>query len=129
MTTKATMPRQRASDHHPLLSFISDWANKIIPPLIVAAVIAVSAGAMATYMAVDKITNKVADHEQRLHDLKIRHENDIASLRAQVAAVEANSVKRSELLEILKRVEQQLEIALLRSGVKVPPKVVTGGSN
>jgi hypothetical protein len=78
-------------------------------------------------MAVEKITNKVTDHEQRLHDMKIKYENDMALLRSQVATVELNSIKRAELLEILKRVEQQLEIALLRSGVKVPPKTITGG--
>jgi hypothetical protein len=119
--------RNRFSDRHPMIDFVSGWANKIIPPLIVAAVIAISGGAWATYMAVEKITNKVTDHEQRLHDMKIKYENDMALLRSQVATVELNSIKRAELLEILKRVEQQLEIALLRSGVKVPPKTITGG--
>jgi hypothetical protein len=111
---------------HPILTFISDWATKIIPPLIVAAVIAICSGAWVTYTAVEKITNKVVDHDRQIHDLKIRQENDIALIRAQIASVEANSVRRTELLEMLKRIEQQLEIALLRSGVKVPPKMITG---
>jgi hypothetical protein len=121
-------PRQRASDRHPLLTFISDWANRIIPPLLVTAVVAISGGAWATYKAVEKITGKVTDHDRELHELKIKYENDVALLRAQIAAVQVNSVRRAELLEILKRVEQQLEIALLRSGVKVPPKALSGGS-
>jgi len=109
------------------MTFISDWATRIIPPLIVAAVVAICSGAWVTYTAVEKITNKVAEHDRQLHDLRIRHENEIALLKAMIASVEANSIKRAELLEMLKRIEQQLEIALLRSGVKVPPKMITGG--
>jgi hypothetical protein len=109
------------------MTFVTDWANRIIPPLLVTAVVAVCGGAWATYTAVEKITNKVTDHDQQLHDLKVRHENDIALLRAQLTNVETNSVRRVELLELIKRVEQQLEIALLRSGVKVPPKMMSGG--
>jgi len=110
----------------PAMMIISEWAMKIIPPLIVAAVLAICGGAWATYMAVEKITNKVAEHDRRLHDLTVKQDRELDILRANLATVEANSIKRAEILEMMKRIEQQLEIALLRSGVKVPPKSISG---
>lgn len=121
-------PRNRASDNHPVFAFLTDWANRIIPPLLVAAVIGISGGAWATYSAVAKITDKVAEHDRMLAELKTSNERQLALLQARIDQVEANSVKRTELLEILKRVEQQLEIALLRSGVKVPPKMLSNST-
>lgn len=118
---------RRNSDNRPISTFLTDWANRIIPPLLVAAVIGISGGAWATYSAVAKITDKVAEHERILVEMKASNERQLALLQARIDQIDANSVKRMELLEILKRVEQQLEIALLRSGVKVPPKMLSGG--
>jgi hypothetical protein len=89
---------------------------KIIPPLLAVSVVGITGGAWATFNSVNKLTDKVAQHELELE-----------ALRKRIDSVEASGIKRQELLEILKRVEQQLEIALLRSGVRVPPKVLSSG--
>jgi hypothetical protein len=110
-------PQNRASDYHPILSKVTDWANRAIPPILVAAAIGICGGAFTTYNAVAKITDKVAEHDRAL-----------SLMQSRIDQIEANAVKREELLAILKRVEQQLEIALLRSGVKVPPKMLSSDS-
>lgn len=102
---------------HPFWAAINALAVKVMPPLIVGCVMVVTAGAWATYTSVNKLTDKVALHEKELESLKLK-----------IEYIEANSIKRTELLEILKRVEQQLEIALLRSGVKVPSKILSNSN-
>lgn len=95
------------------LSGFSAFTVKIIPPLVVASILSVSAGAWATYRNVQELTDKM-----REHDSKITH------IQNRLELIEVGVVKRTELLELLKRVEQQLEIALLRSGVPVAPKAL-----
>jgi hypothetical protein len=56
-----------------------------------------------------------------VHDLTgaVRHNtDDIKSLQGELNAIRTNSITRSELLEILKRVEQQLEIMTLKAKVQ-----------
>lgn len=98
-----------------LIDVVNDIATKIIYPLIVAAVLSISAGAFATYLSVQRLTDKMQEHDAQIVQLQ----DDLKMLRE-------SSVQRTELLEILKRVEQQLEIALLRSGIKVPPRILSG---
>lgn len=114
------MPPQKQTEFsqvHPVWNAINALAMKVIPPLMVACVIVVTGGAWATYNSVNKLIDKTAQHDLEL-----------AAIRAEIKGVEASSIKRQELLDILKRVEQQLEIALLRSGVKVPPKMLSSDS-
>lgn len=114
------MPPQKPvnfSQSDPVWFAINGLATKVVPPLMVACVIVVTGGAWATYNSVNKLIDKTSQHDV-----------EIAALRAEVKAVETASVKRQELLDILKRVEQQMEIALLRSGVKLPPKMLSSDS-
>lgn len=106
--------RKQPPVRHPVWEAISDAIVKTIPTLMVACVIAVTGGALATYQGVDKLTNKVSQHEKEIEMLKIRLIN-----------VEQNYMKSDDLLALLKRVEQQLEIAMLRAGVKVQPKMLS----
>ena len=111
------MTQKRATDFnhvHPMWSAINALAMKVIPPLMVACILIVSGGAWATYNSVNKLIDKTAQHDI-----------EIEALRAELKSIDLASVKRQELLDILKRVEQQLEIALLRSGVKVPAKMLS----
>lgn len=86
------------------------WAwftDKVLPGLFLATVVAVGSASYATYDTVRQLTNQIADHDRQL-----------SNLRSEVAAMRAANVTRIELLETLKRVEQQLEIAMLRAGLK-----------
>ena len=58
--------------------------------------------------------------------VSLGNDKQIAELKAQIIAVKENSTTRSESLETLKRVEQQLEIVLLRAGVKSGAVRLTG---
>jgi len=111
------MTQKRATDFnqvHPMWAAINMLAMKVIPPLMVACILIVTGGAWATYNSVNKLIDKTAQIEI-----------DMVQLRSEIKNVENASVKRQELLDILKRVEQQLEIALLRSGVKVPSRMLS----
>tara|TARA_R110000868_G_scaffold54575_1_gene170489 strand:+ start:5726 stop:6100 length:375 start_codon:yes stop_codon:yes gene_type:complete len=122
------MTQKRATDFgnvHPLWAAINSLAVKVIPPLMVACVIAVTGGAWATYNSVNKLIDKTSQHDADFTAVR----TEIALLKADLKNLESSSVKRQELLEILKRVEQQLEIALLRSGVKIPPKMLSGSGS
>lgn len=106
------------SQSHPVWSAINGLAVKVIPPLMVACVVVITSGAWATYNSVSKLIDKTSQHD-----------TELAALKAEIKGIEAASVKRQELLDILKRVEQQMEIALLRSGVKLPPKMLSSESS
>lgn len=91
----------------------STWTmfnEKILPPLIVALCLSVSAGLWATYNKVNEITGTIAQHER-----------DINGLKADMVALKASSVSRDELGGLLKRIELVLDNLLLRAGVKSPP--------
>lgn len=76
-------------------------------PLFLAGSLALCGGAASLYMTVHDLTGAV------------RHNtDDIKSIQAELNAIRTNSITRSELLEILKRVEQQLEIMTLKAKVQ-----------
>ena len=83
------------------------FTDRVLPGLFVALALAVAGVQWTMYNAISSITNKVENLEKK----QIELEGEIKSVRMA-------SVTRSELLETLKRVEQQLEIVLLRAGVK-----------
>jgi hypothetical protein len=83
------------------------FADKVLPQLFVALVLAVSGGLWMTYATVHTMVTKL-DSQQK----------DIDALKNRMANVEANIVTKTEMLETLKRVEQQLEIMMLRAGIR-----------
>lgn len=87
------------------------FTDKVLPQLFVALVLAVSGGMWLTYTTVNTMVSKL-EGQQR----------DIDELKTDVANIKATLVTKTEMLETLKRVEQQLEIMMLRAGVR-PVKV------
>jgi hypothetical protein len=80
--------------------------DKIVPALL----IALCLGVFGIYTQIVRLVDAHETTRSQLHEVK-----------AEVAAMREAYVKRIELLELLKRVEQQLEIALLKAekrGVK-----------
>ena len=84
------------------------FTEKVLPGLFLAVTISVVTAAFAIYKSVSDLTLTVNSHEQRINRLE-----------AQVA----NGVTRAELLETLKRVEQQLQIVLLQSGIRTKMEI------
>jgi hypothetical protein len=83
--------------------FIERW----FMPLFLAGSLVFIGGATSLYMTVHDLTGAV------------RHNtDDIKSIQAELNAIRTNAITRSELLEILKRVEQQLEIMTLKAKVQ-----------
>lgn len=74
--------------------------DRIVPTLL----IALCLGVFGTYMQVVRLVDS--------HDTT---RAQLIEVKAEVAAMRESYVKRLELLELLKRVEQQLEIALLKA--------------
>jgi hypothetical protein len=83
------------------------FTDKVLPQLFVALVLAVSGGMWLTYTTVNTMVARL-ENQQR----------EIDALKADMSYVKANMVIRSEQLETLKRVEQQLEIMMLRAGLR-----------
>jgi hypothetical protein len=80
------------------------FVEKVLPGLFVAITLSVVATSVAIWKSVAEITGSLKNHETQLADL-----------RQEVKVVREQAVMRSELLETLKRVEQQLQIALLEA--------------
>lgn len=68
----------------------------------------------ATYKSVDKLSASVES---------LQRDND--SIRARVSNLESSTLTKTEMLETLKRVEQQLEIMMLRAGIRPDRKLIT----
>lgn len=83
------------------------FTDKVLPQLFVALVLAVSGGLWLTYTTVNTLVNKI-EGQQR----------DIDRLKTRMDTVESTLVTKTEMLETLKRVEQQLEIMMLRAGIR-----------
>ncbi len=80
--------------------------NNILAPLIVAMTISIVGASLAIWRSVAELTNSVDIHERRIEAMQ----RDISSLQKSM-------ITRNDLLEVLKRVEQQLQIVLLQAGV------------
>lgn len=79
------------------------FMDKIVPALLIAL-------CMGVFGIYTQIVRLVDSHEITRAQL--------AEVKAEVAIMRESYVKRLELLELLKRVEQQLEIALLKASRK-----------
>ena len=81
-----------------------EWfTEKVLPGLFLAVALSVGTASVAIYQSVNELSNSVKMHEQRLNLLETKM---------------ASVVTRTELLETVKRVEQQLQIVLLQSGIR-----------
>jgi len=88
------------------------FTDKILPPIFVAVALAVMAAAYQTHIAVSGLANKIEQHDKELAKVRV----DIESMRA-------NNVTRIEVLETVKRIEQQMEITMLRAGIRSGTRV------
>ena len=91
-----------------------DWfVEKVLPGLFLLVAAFVGGTSFAVWNSVSALTTTVETHEGQIRQLR----TDVEALRSQ-------SMTRTEMLETLKRVEQQLEIMMLRNGLKVSPRLV-----
>jgi len=92
------------------------FLDKVLPQLFVALVLAVSGGMWLTYTTVNVMVSKLDSQARDISEVRA----DIARVEDNIKRVEANSVTRSEILETMKRIEQQMRIAMLEAGVRLP---------
>jgi hypothetical protein len=86
-----------------------DWfVEKVLPSLFLTVALGVGGASLAVYKGVSDLTSAVKDHEKRLEKIEVNQQN---------------LVTRTELLETLKRVEQQMQIVLLQSGIKTKVEI------
>jgi sensor histidine kinase YesM len=105
------MAPQRPTEHR------WQWfLDKVLPQLFVALVLAVSGGMWLTYTTVNLMVSKLDSQARDISEVRA----DIARVEDNIKRVEANSVTRSEILETMKRIEQQMRIAMLEAGVRLP---------
>ena len=79
------------------------FTEKVLPGLFLAVAVFMGGTAFAMWRTVEELSFKMNSQEARINKLEVQI---------------ANSVTRNELLETLKRVEQQLQIVLLQAGIK-----------
>jgi hypothetical protein len=80
------------------------FVEKILPPLFILVATSVGGSSLAIWKNVNELSIAVATQER-----------DIQLLKIGLKELQLQSVSRSELLETMKRVEQQLEIIMLKS--------------
>ena len=83
------------------------FTDKVLPSLFVLLATAVCGVLWANYNAVQMLASK--------QELQSR---DIEQLSSEMIAIKAGYMTRMEVLETVKRIEQQLEIQMLRAGVR-----------
>jgi hypothetical protein len=80
-----------------------EWfTEKVLPGLFLTVAVSVGGTSFAIWQSVTELTNSVKDHEKRIERVEVQQQQ---------------LVTRTELLETLKRVEQQMEIMLLKAGI------------
>jgi len=83
---------------------ISSWlTEKVFPGLFLFMTISVISSSFFIYQSVSELTNTVK-----------RHERDIEILHVEIKS----TVSQQQLMETMKRVEQQLQIVLLQANIK-----------
>lgn len=83
---------------------MSKWfTEKVLPGLFLAMTLSVCTAAVGIWQTVQELSSKINTTEHRIKILESRLEQ---------------TVTRTEMLETLKRVEQQLQIVLLQSGIR-----------
>ena len=79
----------------------------MLPPVFAALTLGAITSGVATYQSVLSLTSKLEQTDKKM-----------AQLEARIEVVDANSVKRAELLETMKRVELQLELMMAKANIK-----------
>lgn len=79
------------------------FTEKVLPGLFLAVAVFMGGTAFAMWRTVEELSYKMNSQEVRINKIEIEMKE---------------LVKRTELLETLKRVEQQLQIVLLQAGIK-----------
>lgn len=97
---------RRVSDH----SFVAYIKDKVLPPLLVAFIVSSVGIGAAAYRKLDQVSSDIAAQSSRTSALEERQ----ARLEADLSAVKQSYVTRAEILETVKRVEQNQEIMMLR---------------
>ena len=85
---------------------LSPWewfAEKVLPGLFLTVAVGVGGASFAVWQSVTQLTGSVKDHEKRIDKIEVQTQQ---------------LVTRTELLETLKRVEQQMQIMLLQSNIR-----------
>lgn len=86
-----------------------EWfTEKVLPGLFLSVAVSVAATSFAIWQNVADLTSTVKSHEKRLDRIELQNQQ---------------LVTRAELLETLKRVEQQMQIVLLQSGIKTKVEI------
>ena len=86
-----------------------EWfVEKVLPGLFLTVAVGVGGASFAVWKGVSELTSSVKDHEKRLEKTEVQQQN---------------LVTRAELLETLKRVEQQMQIVLLQSGIRTKVEI------
>ena len=80
------------------------FVEKVLPPLFILVATSVGGSSLAIWKNVNDLSIAVSVQEK-----------DIQLLKVSVKELQLQSVTRPELLETMKRIEQQLEIMMLRS--------------
>lgn len=83
------------------------FTGKVLPPLFVGMCMAVCSVLWMTYNTAQRV-------ESRQEALQ----RQVDTMAAEMAAVKTGYMTRMEVLETIKRIEQQLEIQMLRAGVR-----------
>lgn len=92
------------------------FTDKILPPLIVALCLSVAGGMYGIYQKIDVFGQSLAVQQRDIEQMRY----EMTKLEDRISRVETNAVTRSEILETMKRIEQQMRIAMLESGIKLP---------
>lgn len=86
-----------------------EWfTEKVLPGLFLTVAVSVGGTSFAVWKSVTELTNSVKDHSRRIERIEVQQQN---------------LVTRTELLETLKRVEQQMQIVLLQSGINTKVEI------
>lgn len=99
--------RNRRVSDHSVVAYIKD---RILPPLLVAFIVSSVGIGTAAYRKLDQVSSEIAAQSSRTTALESRQ----SQLEADLSAVKQSYVTRAEILETVKRVEQNQEIMMLR---------------
>lgn len=97
MAADRSNARERATDNSPF----AWWRDKVLPYVAVAAICTTAGAVVAILQKIDGVVNTVSIHEQR-----------ITANESRVEAVEKGYMSRIEVLESIKRVEQNQQILI-----------------
>lgn len=95
------------------------WAwfrERVLPGLFVATSVGVAASLWLTYNTTQQVVGKVAEQQR-----------DLVRLESKLSSMEANYATKAELSAALQIVGQQIEIAMLKAGVKMGPVQLENG--